>query len=334
MRYWSYFTLILFSFSLGFTGHAHAACTGENLIDSMTVQERATFYATVNAQPFPAGNFWHARKGAQDIFIHGTFHLEDPRHADTMARIAPYLEESDLILMEGSAEDLAKLKSDMAQNPSMMFITDGPTLPELLPEALWQQFSEAMGAHGIPAFLASKFRPGYAMMILGMPPCAINLASGKQPEGLDVLIQNYAAAQGLTTSGLEPYDTALNLFTLFEDDDPIEGLRLSLTMSFDAQNTYVTMRDGYFKGEHGAIWQLARETALRAPGADPEQTAKDFAKLEKVMLTDRNHAWLPVILEHSDKKQLFIAVGAAHLTGEAGILNLLTQAGYTLMPLD
>jgi uncharacterized protein YbaP (TraB family) len=105
-------------------------------------------------------------------------------------------------------------------------------------------------------------------------------------------------------------------------------------MNFEAQNTFVTMRDGYFKGEHGAIWHLARETALNTPGLDPAQTAQDFDKMERVMLTERNHAWLPVILEHSDKDKIFIAVGAAHLTGEAGILNLLAEAGYTLRPLS
>ena len=34
-----------------------------------------------------------------------------------------------------------------------------------------------------------------------------------------------------------------------------------------------------------------------------------------------------------DKKNIFIAVGAGHLVGENGVIDLLKKEGYTLRPL-
>lgn len=330
MQRFIYFLALLFGFSLP----VHAACEGQDLINSMTKSERAEFDAVVNAQPFPRGNFWRAQKGEQEIFLYGTFHLGDPRHKATMEKIAPYLDQSDLIMLEATSDDIEKLKSYMVKHPSILFIQDGPTLPEQLPEDLWKKFSEEMSARGTPAILASKLRPGYATVMLSIPPCAVNFSSGTQPAGLDGLIHDYIEAHDLESLGLEPFDTALSIFNLLEEGDAIEALRLGIAMTNDANNSFITLREGYFREEHGAVWEFGKRTALASPGMDPVLLKQDFAKLERVTLTDRNAAWLPLILDHSEDKQLFVAVGAAHLTGHNGLLNLLAKEGYSLYPLD
>lgn len=330
MRHFIYSIALL----IGFSTPAAAQCVGENQIDAMPADERAAFYDVVNAQPFPRGNYWRAERNSQEIYILGTFHLDDPRHAQTMAQIAPTLDAVDLIMLEASQKDVAQLQAYMAKNPGIMFNNDGPTLPDQLPEDLWQRFSKEMGVRGIPSFLAAKFRPGYATMMLGIPPCAMDFSTGKQPEGLDKMIQDYAKTHALPTKGLEPYDTALKIFALLEEGDPMEALRLGIAMTNDAENSFVTLRDEYFRGEHGAIWEFSRQTALSTSGMDPEVLEKDFDKLEKISLVDRNEAWVPVLLKEVEDKSLFVAVGAAHLTGETGILNLLANDGFTLIPLD
>ncbi len=46
----------------------------------------------------------------------------------------------------------------------------------------------------------------------------------------------------------------------------------------------------------------------------------------------RNMDWIPKIKGILNKKTAFIAVGAAHLPGEYGIINLLKKEGYTVKP--
>ena len=51
------------------------------------------------------------------------------------------------------------------------------------------------------------------------------------------------------------------------------------------------------------------------------------------MLTDRNKDWMKHIPTYIKNKSTFIAVGAAHLPGEEGLIQLLRDAGYTVEPM-
>ncbi|HRG57911.1 MAG TPA: TraB/GumN family protein [Bacteroidia bacterium] len=58
-----------------------------------------------------------------------------------------------------------------------------------------------------------------------------------------------------------------------------------------------------------------------------------IAEFEDVFLNHRNESWIPVIEQLAKKQPTFIAVGAAHLGGEKGVLNLLKAKGYTIEPI-
>ena len=55
-------------------------------------------------------------------------------------------------------------------------------------------------------------------------------------------------------------------------------------------------------------------------------------RLSQVLLEKRNQTWLPKILaaERSARKSVFVFVGAAHLFGKNGLLELLKTKGYSL----
>ncbi len=54
--------------------------------------------------------------------------------------------------------------------------------------------------------------------------------------------------------------------------------------------------------------------------------------LNNIFLDDRNQKWIPVIMDLMEQGSIFFAVGAGHLPGESGIINLLIQEGYTVTP--
>ncbi len=57
-----------------------------------------------------------------------------------------------------------------------------------------------------------------------------------------------------------------------------------------------------------------------------------IANFEDVFLNNRNENWIPVIEDLIKKQPTFIAVGAAHLGGNRGVLNLLKSKGYIVEP--
>ena len=48
----------------------------------------------------------------------------------------------------------------------------------------------------------------------------------------------------------------------------------------------------------------------------------------------RNQRMLESLLPHLENNRVFVAVGALHLPGEQGLLNLLRQQGFELSPLE
>lgn len=58
----------------------------------------------------------------------------------------------------------------------------------------------------------------------------------------------------------------------------------------------------------------------------------EYAKYEDLMLNDRNKDWIPKIEAFVKEKPTFIAVGALHLTGENGVIELLKKEGYNVTP--
>ena len=56
------------------------------------------------------------------------------------------------------------------------------------------------------------------------------------------------------------------------------------------------------------------------------------ADAEKLMLTDRNKEWVKKIPALVKKESTFFAVGAGHLYGKTGVIELLRQQGYKVTP--
>ena len=54
----------------------------------------------------------------------------------------------------------------------------------------------------------------------------------------------------------------------------------------------------------------------------------------EILLYNRNHNWADKLKELLPNRSLLIAVGAGHLPGAKGMINLLRMAGYTLTPVD
>ena len=185
--------LLSFAAALCLAPAALAECKGRNLIAQLSPDAQAALRSEAAEYPYASGNYWQATRGDQVITLIGTYHMDDPRHAKTLAALTPALSAASILLVEAGPEEEAALKSHMAAHPEILVNTDGPTLPEVLSPADWEQLSQAMTARGIPAFMAAKFRPWYISVMLGIPPCAVEDATTAR--GLDGMLQDAAAAR-------------------------------------------------------------------------------------------------------------------------------------------
>ncbi|MCE2748202.1 MAG: TraB/GumN family protein [Rhodobacter sp.] len=306
---------------------ASAACRGRNLINTLAAETQAGLRAAADAAPFARGNLWRATRGDQVLHLIGTFHLDDPRHDALMARLAPLIDGASTVLVEAGPEEEAALQAALAADPSLVFLTDGPTLPETLAPATWDRLKDALRARSIPPFLGAKMRPAYLSMLLSLPPCALTSATEPQ-NGLDRRIIARTRAQDIPLRALEPFSVVFDIFSDMTLADQVALLDLSLALEVQSEDVFATLTDSYFAEDSRMIWEFSRWQALTLPGLDAVQVADDFALMEDRMMTARNRAWITVIEAALADGPALAAFGALHLSGEDGVLALLERVGF------
>ena len=136
----------------------------------------------------------------------------------------------------------------------------------------------------------------------------------------DSYFQQIAARQGKQVIGLESVDMQIAL--LFgNDDQKQEALLLVETVSHreEGLQEIETLNALYKAGEIDRLVKMAQEQG------DPLAMAPE--EYDR-MVDDRNLAWAEQLPDLMQARPCFIAVGAMHLGGEKGLVQLLRKEGY------
>ena len=136
----------------------------------------------------------------------------------------------------------------------------------------------------------------------------------------DSYFQQIAARQGKQVIGLESVDMQIAL--LFgNDDQKQEALLLVETVSHreEGLQEIETLNALYKAGEIDRLVKMAQEQG------DPLAMAPE--EYDR-MVDDRNQAWAEQLPDLMQARPCFIAVGAMHLGGEKGLVQLLRKEGY------
>ena len=317
------------SLSFFLAAPATAECAGKNLFDERPPDRVAKIEAATDSVPFPSGNFWRATRGDEEITIAGTYHFDDPRHFPNLDALTPYIRAASTVLVEAGPKEEKALLELIGKDQSKILITEGPTLYEQLPPEVWDKLADAMSQRGVPGFMAAKFKPWYIVALLSVPPCAM-ADMVEKPKGLDGLVIDTAIAANIPVEGLEPFDTIFRIFDSMTEDELTEMLKTTLALEDRSEDHARTLADSYFAGESRKIWELMRFVSYDMPGYTQDEVDAEFEKLEKILMTERNRSWIPVLIEASSKGPVFAAFGALHLSGQDGVLNLLQAQGFSL----
>ena len=144
---------------------------------------------------------------------------------------------------------------------------------------------------------------------------------------VDLNLIGFARSQGRTVLGLESLQTPDPTLLDPNGRDAADVLRLNLRRADALREMSAWVRAAYGQGDVAHL--LGALIAWRAGPDDLARSDRDRAAL----LHDRNLAWLPRLETTFAKPgEHFIAVGAAHLPGEDGLVALLRGRGYEVRP--
>lgn len=95
----------------------------------------------------------------------------------------------------------------------------------------------------------------------------------------------------------------------------------------NATSEFKKMTDLYVQQDLQGLYNYIVQSMLES-----EETPEKSKEMTAKMLVNRNKNWIPKLENWMKKKSLFIAVGAGHLAGDEGVINLLKRQGYTVEP--
>jgi len=136
-------------------------------------------------------------------------------------------------------------------------------------------------------------------------------------EGIDVFFINKAEERGIDILELESVEFQLQMFELF-DKYSDAYISYSIEQMKSSTEQVEKMFDAWKKGHTEKMYEIIN-TGNEHP---------DFDKIMTALLDDRNIG-MAEKAEHflSEGKTVFMIVGAAHLIGDEGIINILEQKG-------
>jgi uncharacterized protein YbaP (TraB family) len=258
------------------------------------------------------GLLWEVSKADTElVYLFGTIHSEDPAVLQLPEPVQQAFESSQIVVLEMLLDMEAMLYSSTA-----MLMMDGRLLSEVIGAQLFRQVSVAIQSRGISEPVLERMKPWAAAVTLSMP---------EQETGqvLDAVLYQDALQQNKAVYGLETVQEQLNVFESLSEEDQVALLKDAVENFPEIDAMHAELLAAYKQRDLGGLMAL-NETSMKT---GDQRLAEEF---QQNLIVDRNHRMVERMREYLQQGSAFVAVGALHLPGEEGLLNLLEQQGYTV----
>jgi uncharacterized protein YbaP (TraB family) len=322
--------LLVAAFAVGQARAETPVCTGVDLMQALRKDDPAAarrIEEDARATPNGSGLLWKIEKaGLGTSYLFGTMHMTDPRVTALPGAAQAAFDASATVVIETTdVLDQAEMMAAIMQKPELMMFTDQTTLQSLLSPEDAAAVEAALSERGIPLASVSKMKPWMLSAMVALPACEMARKAAGLPV-LDVKLAQDAEASGKELRGLETVTDQLEAMASLPMDFHIRGLVDTLKLGDRMDDVVETMISLYVQGEVGAIWPLFRAVL---PDSGVEE---GYAAFEEVMVTARNKTMAVEAEPILQKGGAFVAIGALHLPGAEGVVELLRKAGYTVTP--
>ncbi|NIR58089.1 MAG: TraB/GumN family protein [Gammaproteobacteria bacterium] len=264
------------------------------------------------AGPYDHGLLWKVSSpGGVPSHLFGTIHSDAPEVLELPAAVERAFKGADSFTMEmvPSGEAMFEVMREMAN-------LDGPPLERVVGPALYEQVVAAARARDIPAQALSLMKPWAVVVMLSRP-------QGQGADVLDLVLYRRAQQAGKPVHGLETAGEQIAVF----NDLPLERQIDLLRATVEEHDTIPAMleqtQDAYLERDLAQMLVMHRE---ELDDMDP-RLARLF---NRRLLDERNARMVERMLPRLREGNAFIAVGALHLPGQAGVLRRLEQRGFRL----
>src|SRR5262245_55334870 len=261
------------------------------------------------------GVLWKASNRQGVMYLVGSVHLLTKDYYPLSPTLDAAFNESDLLVEEidlGDTDALDALKlMTRSQLPA------GESLDKLLGSATYGRVAKRFAGLGIPIEPLKRFKPWTLALMLSQLEWA---KAGFDPAlGLDQHFFDRAKKSGKTVRGLETVEFQLSRFDGLSLDQQARLLVQTIDEIESETTNVVKLVDAWKTGDVVTLEKMAMADVDKDP------------LLYNRLLVERNRNWMPVIESLFNRPgRAFIVVGAAHLIGPDGLVQMLKAKGYTV----
>ncbi len=249
-------------------------------------------------------------------YIFGTMHMICANDIELSDSLKNAIKNADKVYLELDMDDMMQMVSAMMH----MTMRDDTTLSDLLSPSDYQKVKGYFDQNSslIPFSMMEKYKPLLLeSMIMEQSGTCDNMTVMEQ------LVMDEAKKNDKEIKGLETFDYQLGIF----DKIPYKLQAQQLVKMIDDEKAgknndedeIKVLTDAYRNQELNKMEDITKD--------DPS-----IAGFSDILLYDRNANWAKKLQDIMADHPVVVAVGAGHLPGKKGVLNLLKEAGYKVEP--
>jgi uncharacterized protein YbaP (TraB family) len=283
----------------------------------VAVASLTTLAQEKNKQPFNTLLWQISGNGLQKpSYLFGTIHLICSGDAVLSDSLKNAIHASDAVYFEVDMDNLFEMLGVVRK----MKMRDDTTLADLLDKDDYEKVKRYFESKStlLPFSVLETYKPLLAASML--------METGtdcETPSAMEEVIMREAKSYSKNVRGLETMSYQMSIF----DTIPYRMQAMQLVKYVDDAGSGTTDSKEYDK-----LMKAYKEQDLTKLEELTKSTDMGIANFTDVLLYNRNRNWVEKLKTILPSRSVVIAVGAGHLPGENGVINLLRKAGYIVKP--
>ncbi len=248
---------------------------------------------------------------SQPSYLFGTVHIACQGEVEMYPELQNVFDKTEQLILELDMDE----PSLMTKMMQASLATDGKKVSEKLGEELSAKVDSLMTTRmGMSLAMFENLNLPTISVQLGMLviDCPMDL-------GYDMMLLSEAQALKREVKGLETPEAQIDVLFAMTNEDAMQSISYLVNNFDEAEQQLRELLEYYRNQDVQALYNFTKES-FEDPKY-PQGNLEDF-------LDKRNENWIPVIEKEIKTTPSLIAVGAAHLAGEKGVINLLRKQGY------
>ncbi len=293
---------MILKFCLTIAGLALISCIEDHHFPTMSTNKSLLWEISGNGMEKPA-------------YIFGTMHLLCPDDAMLGDSLKKIIKNVDEIYFEIDLDNMSELFSGAMQGK----MKNDTSLRDLYKPEEYERIKDFFNGRGLS--LEFNFMSSMQPLLISALVDQAMLAC-PQLDGMEMNIMQESRQYRKEIKGLETVAFQVSVLENF----PYSMQAKELLKSVDSFETY--------KKQMNEMVRLYKEQDIEGLLDYSLQSDTAISEMQDVMIDRRNANWAEQFPSIVKGKKILIAVGAGHLGGEKGLLNLLRKKGYTIRPVQ